>query len=90
MFKKITTATVVFAGLVFSSAASATEVSLENFVSQMLATAVSATQQEISVNVEKALLSANNMISLDQTESISTTVTITDLSAEKVEADKAE
>lgn len=90
MFKKITTATIVLTGLVFSSASSATEVSLEKFVGHMLSTAVSATQQEISNNVEKAVLTAGNMISLEETESFATKVTITDLNYEKVNAEKAE
>jgi hypothetical protein len=56
----------------------------------MLSTAVSATQQELSSNVEKAVLTAGNMISLEDTESFATKVTITDLNDEKVNAEKAE
>ena len=94
MFTKITTATVLASSLLFTGASQAADVSLEKYVSSLVSEAVSVTKQELSVSVQKAILTANNTISMDDTEVVATNVTITDLeSTKKVDQednDKAE
>lgn len=93
MFTRITKATIVLTGLLFASASSAVEVSVENLLSAMVSQAVSVTKQEISYGVQEAVLTANNMISMDE-EVYATKVTITDINDvkndSKVANDKAE
>ena len=92
MFKKITAATIVLSGLILSSSAHAVDVSLEQFVGALVSQAVSATKEELSYNVQEAVLTVNNAISMDSEEHYATTVTITDIESDvaKVESDKAE
>lgn len=94
MFKKITAATIVLSGLVLSSSAHAVDVSLEKFVGSLVAQAVSATKQELTYNVQAAVLTANNTVSMDSQDRYATTVTITDIKSDEVnvdvESDKAE
>jgi len=94
MFTKITTATVLASTLLFTGASQAADVSLESFVGSLVSQAVSVTKQEISYSVQKAVLTANNTISMDESALIATNVTITDLDssevANKKDSDKAE
>ena len=92
MFTKITTATVLASTLLFTGASQAADVSLENYVGSLVSEAVSVTKQELSYGIEKAILTANNTIGMNESAVVATT--ITDLgSAEQVtkeESDKAE
>ena len=94
MFTKITTATVLASSLLFTGASQAADVSLENFVGSLVSQAASVTKQELSYGIQKAVLTANNSIGMNESELVATKVTITDLdSTEKVnqgESDKAE
>ena len=94
MFTKITTATVLASSLLFTGASQAADVSLENFVGSLVSQAASVTKQELSYGIQKAVLTANNSIGMNESKLVATKVTITDLdSTEKVnqdESDKAE
>ena len=90
MFKKTTTTAIVLAGFFFSSASHANEVSIEEFVTSMVSQAVATTKQELTYGVQEAVLTANNMISFEETESFATKVTITDLNVEEEQHDEAE
>lgn len=91
MFTKITTATVLASSLLFTGASQAADVSLENFVGSLVSQAVSVTKQEISNSIEEAVLTANNAITMDESELIATKVTITDLdSSESVNSEESE
>ena len=90
MFNKVTTAAIVLSGLTFTSVANAHEAPLEHFIGNMLAQAVESTKQELQFSAQKAVLTANNMISFEQEETIVTKVTITDLESEEVTKEKAE
>jgi hypothetical protein len=94
MFTKMTTATVLASTLLFTGASQAADISLESFVGSLVSQAVSVTQQEISNSVEKAVLTANNAIFMDESEMVATNVTITDLEssedANQKDSDKAE
>lgn len=80
MFNKISTATIVLSGLLFSGASQATEGSVEQLLGAMVSQAAYATQQEISYSVQKSVLTANNAISLESDAHLyATNVTITDL-----------
>lgn len=94
MFKKITAATIVLSGLILSSSAHAVDVSLESFVGSLVSQAVSATKEELTHNVQAAVLTANNAVGFESQERYATTVTITDIESDEasveVESDKAE
>lgn len=91
MFSKAkTTAAILLSGIAFSSATSATEVSLEQFVSGMVHQAVEQTKLELNYGVQKAILTANNMITFDESEIVAAKVTITDLEPTKEQPEKAE
>ncbi len=91
MFTKITTATVLASSLLFTGASQAADVSLENFVGSLVSQAISVTKQEISNSIEEAVLTANNAITMDESELIATKVTITDLdSSESVNSEESE
>jgi len=94
MFTKITTATVLASTLLFTGASQAADVSLESFVGSLVSQAVSVTKQEISNSVQKAVLTVNNAITMDESEMVATKVTITDLDSNEVvskkDSDKAE
>lgn len=94
MFTKITTATVLASTLLFTGASQAADVSLEKFVGSLVSQAVSVTKQELSYGIQKAVLTANNSISMDESALVATKVTITDLDSSetvnKEDSDKAE
>lgn len=90
MFNKLSIAVVVLSSLAFTSAAQADEVSLNSLVGNMLSTAVSATQQELSIDVQKAVLTAEQMINVEESESYSNVVTINDVNVAEAKQDKAE
>ena len=84
MLTKITTATILISGLLLTGTSQAAEVSVEQFVGSLVSQAYTATKQEISYGVLKAVLTANNAISADsESELYATNVTITDLDSEK-------
>ena len=83
MFTKITTATVLASTLLFTGASQAADVSLENFVGSLVSQAVATTKQEISYGIEKAILTANNSIGMNESDAVATKVTITDLASNK-------
>jgi hypothetical protein len=90
MFNKLSIAAVVLSSLAFTSASQADEVSLDSLVGNMLSTAVTATQQELSFDVQKAVLAADQMIDLEASDSYSTVVTINDINVAEAKQDKAE
>lgn len=90
MFKKLSTAAVLLSTIAISANANATEVSLESYMNAMLAQAVSTTQQELANSVQKAVLTANNMISFEESEVYATKITITDLESDEAIKEKAE
>lgn len=91
MFNKAKiTAAILLSGIAFSSATNATEVSLEQFVSGMVLQAVESTKLELNHGVQKAILTANNMITFDESEIVAAKVTITDLESTKEQPEKAE
>ena len=89
-FKKLSTAAALFAGLTITASASANEVSLEQLVAATMSQVVQTTKQELGNKVQKAVLTANNMIAFDESEMIAATVTITDLEVQKEMPSKAE
>lgn len=90
MFNKLSIAAVVLSTLAFSSASQADEVSLDSFVNNMLSTAVAATQQELSSDVQKAVLAADQKMNLEESESYLTVVTINDMNVAEAKQNKAE
>lgn len=90
MFNKLSIAAVVLSSLAFTSAAQADEVSLNSLVGNMLSTAVAATQQELSLDVQKALLSADQMMNAEESVSYSNVVTINDVNVAEAKQNKAE
>jgi hypothetical protein len=76
--------------LAFASTAQAENVSLENYVSSMVNQAMEVAQQEIKNNVRSAVLTVANNVSFDEEKSYIAKVSITDLKAEIVEANKTE
>ena len=90
-FKKFTTvAAIVAAGFTFSTSAQADELSLEQFVSATVSNLFAATKQELHYNVQEAVLTANNMLSFDESEVYATKVEIKDVEVDEAEANKAE
>ena len=88
--KKSIFAATLLSGLFVSSSVQASEISLEQLVSHLVGTAVVATQNEIQMNIQEAVLTASNMFDLDsQQEAYATKVKITDLPAEEMQADAA-
>lgn len=84
MFTKATiTAIALTATFAFNSAAQANEVNLEQFVGHMMNNTIKATQIELQNNIQKAVLTAGNMFSLDGESQVASSVTITDLTAQK-------
>lgn len=79
MSTKLTTAAVLLSGLMFTGASEAAEVSLESFVGSLVSQAASATKQELTNNVQEAVLTANHLISFDTEKVYATKVTITDI-----------
>lgn len=89
-FKKLTAATALIAGLSFNVSANATEVSLEQFVAATMSHVLETTKHELENNVHKAVLTANNMISFDESEQYATKVTIKDIESQEEQPSKAE
>jgi hypothetical protein len=91
MFTKSKIAVVTLVtGLTFASSAQANEVSLEQLVSAMMTQAINTTQQELRYNIEEAVLTATNMLSLNEEKTYVAKVTITDLDSAEQPKDKAE
>lgn len=90
MFKKTTIVAAVVTGFMVSTAVNAKEVTLETFLSAMVSQAAHATKNELQLNVQKAVLTVNNMIGADDVQEYATQVTITDLPENEAEDDKAE
>ena len=88
--KKLSAATALIAGLAFNASASANEISLEQLLSATMSHVLETTKQELENNVQKAVLTANNMISLEDAEEYATTVTITDIDVQEEQPNKAE
>ena len=89
-FKKLTTAAALISGLAFAGSATANEISLENFVAATMSQVLESTKQELENGVQKAVLTANNMITFDESEVYATTVTITDIEDQEEQPSKAE
>ena len=89
-FKKISIVTALVSGLVVSASANANEVSLEQLISATMTQVVKSTKQELTNNVQKAVLTANNMIDLNSTQEFATKVTITDIEDQEEMPSKAE
>jgi hypothetical protein len=68
--------------LVFASTAQTKDVSLEQYVGNMVSQVMIAAQQEINNNVREAVLNVAHNVSLNEAQSYATKVTITDLNSE--------
>ena len=91
MFTKSKIAVVtLIAGLSFAGTVDANEVSLEQFVSALMTQAINTTQQELRYNIEEAVLTATNALSLNEQKTYFAKVTITDLESAEQPKDKAE
>lgn len=90
MFNKLSIAAVVLTSLAFTSASHADEVSLESLVGNMVSSALAVTQQDMSFDVQKSILTTNHTINLEEEESISTVVTFTKIDATEVAKVSAE
>lgn len=89
--KKSIFAATLIAGTFASANVQASEISLEQLVSHFVETAVVATQNEIQSGIEEAVLTANNMFSLNsEQETYATSVEIKDLPSEETQAVDAE
>jgi hypothetical protein len=91
MFTKATvTAIALAATFAINSPAQANEVNLEQFVDHMVSNTINATKIQLQYNIQEAVLTASNMFSLDQGSQVASTVTITDLTAQKTANKQAE
>ena len=86
---KIAAATLI-TGLTFAGNAQASEVTLEQLVSAMMTQALSTTRQELRYNIEEAVLTATNALSLDEQKTYFAKVTISDLETVVPPKNKAE
>ena len=90
--KKLSAATALIAGLFVSASANANEVTLEQLMAATMSHVLETTKHELQNNVQKAVLTANNMIAFDESEVYATKVTISDIEEqdEKEQPSKAE
>ena len=87
---KLISTTGLVVGMAVAASAQAQEISLEDLISIGMSQVVEVTRTELQNKVQESVLTANNMISFDESEQYATTVTITDLSKEEAPASKSE
>jgi hypothetical protein len=90
MFNKLSIAAVVLSSIAFTSASQADEVSLNSLVNKMLSTAIATTQQELLSDVQDAVLTADQTIHLEESDSYPTVATINDVDVAEAKQQKAE
>ena len=91
MFTKATvTAIALAATFAINLPAQANEVNLEQLVDHMVSNTINATKIQLQYNIQEAVLTASNMFSLDQGSPVASSVTITDLTAQKTANKQAE
>lgn len=88
--KKISAAALIVSGLLFAGSASAVDVSVENYVGNLVNNAFEVASQEITYGVQEAILNAGNSIVMDESEVIASSVTITDLESTESKVDTKE
>ena len=91
MFTKSKIAAIALtSSLVFASTAQAKDVTLEQYVSNMVNQVMEVAQQEIKNNVSSAILTVANNVSFNEEKSYTAKVSITDFTTDNEEAVKTQ